>query len=152
MPNNFAPLLSNQLVCLSVGRSVCLSKFPNFTFMLLSEHMTVKSNQLLPSLSHILRRSLVTIATPAWVPIARGVQRGGLRRQNYTWPDTDPGVTSEHTTPPKILTAPHYFEAPRIIEKCLFFMLIFNAHVYLVNHYYLTAPGKFLITQGKMRN
>ena len=24
-----------------------------------------------------------------------------------------------------------------------FFMLILNAHVYLVNHYFLAAPGKF---------
>ena len=49
----------------------------------------------------------------------------------------DLGVTPDHT-------APHYFKAFQNYRKNVFFMLILNTHVYLVNDYFLTAPDKFL--------
>ena len=51
-----------------------------------------------------------------------------------------PGVTPDLNAPPKILTAP-----PEILTAPTYFwMLLFHTNVYLVNHYFLTAPGRFL--------
>ena len=51
---------------------------------------------------------------------------------------TAPCVTPDLNAPPKILTAPPYHNIP-IYLTCI------------INHYFLTDPGKFLTTPGKMR-
>ena len=67
----------------------------------------------------------------------RGVFFGGGIAPNLT----APGVTPDHTAPPNVLTASPYYKAIQNYIKDVFFYAIFNEHVYLVNGYFLTAPG-----------
>ena len=65
---------------------------------------------------------------------------GGLIFGGAITPDfTAQGVTPDLTLPPHPILRP-----PRIIEKDFFMLIILflNAHVYLIKHYFLTAPGK----------
>ena len=59
-----------------------------------------------------------------------------------------------HPTLPEILSATPYFEALQNYRKMFFKRVLnpFMAHVYLVNVYFLTAPGKSLTVQVKCEN
>ena len=62
------------------------------------------------------------------------------------------GITHDLTAPSKILTAPTNFEAPQNNRIMFFFWANYPLLLYLVNHYFLAAQGKFLSAPGKMRN
>ena len=55
------------------------------------------------------------------------------------------GIPPDLTAPPKILTAQPYSKFPqsyRIMYFLINQLINAQAHVYLVNHYFLNAPGK----------